>query len=213
MSYILDALKKSEQQRRRGATPTLQEAPVTPPAARPAPIEHYPLIAAILLVIGIAAGWWRPWQTEPQAQLPPAVKAPDSPRIPTQAMTEVTAHALVATTSSPTTLQHPPAYAKNQTTHPDTAPIAVTPPPIAAPAQKAAIISLTELPLSVQQELPPMTIQLHAYSSKPTKRLVSINSRMLHEGESLAPGLLLEEITADGMILSYKGFRFQHGIR
>jgi hypothetical protein len=35
---------------------------------------------------------------------------------------------------------------------------------------------------------------------------------MMKEGESLAPGLKLEKITPDGVIFSYKGYRFQHGI-
>lgn len=58
-----------------------------------------------------------------------------------------------------------------------------------------------------------MTIQFHAYSSIPANRMVSVNSMMLHEGESLMPGLRLEQITVDGMIFSYKGYRFLRGIR
>lgn len=58
-----------------------------------------------------------------------------------------------------------------------------------------------------------MKIQLHSYSSKSANSIVSINSRMMKEGESLAPGLKLEQITADGVILSYKGYRFRLGIR
>ena len=72
---------------------------------------------------------------------------------------------------------------------------------------------MAELPPAIQQEIPAMTIQLHAYSSNPTERLVSINSRMLREGGSLAPGIRLEQITPDGMIFSYKGYRFQRGAR
>jgi general secretion pathway protein B len=57
-----------------------------------------------------------------------------------------------------------------------------------------------------------MKIQLHSYSNKSVNSIVSINSRMMKEGESLAPGLKLEKITPDGVIFSYKGYRFQHGI-
>jgi len=74
-------------------------------------------------------------------------------------------------------------------------------------------MSMAELPLPIQQEIPAMTIQFHAYSSKPANRLVGINSLMLHEGESLTPGLKLEQITPEGMIFSYKGYRFLHGIQ
>ena len=72
---------------------------------------------------------------------------------------------------------------------------------------------MTELPVAIQQEIPAMTVQLHAYASNPSERLVSINSIRLREGESLMLGLKLEQITPDGMIFSYKGYRFQRGIR
>ena len=80
-------------------------------------------------------------------------------------------------------------------------------------AQEQKVVPLAELPLTIQQEIPAMTIPLHAYSSKPRDRLVSINDRMLREGESLTPGLRLEQITPDGLIFSYKGYRFRRGVQ
>ena len=80
-------------------------------------------------------------------------------------------------------------------------------------AQEQKVIPMAELPLQIQQEIPAMTIPLHAYSSKPRDRLVSINDRMLREGESLTPGLRLEQITQDGLIFSYKGYRFRRGVQ
>jgi len=58
-----------------------------------------------------------------------------------------------------------------------------------------------------------MSVQLHAYSSKPDERLVYINAIRRREGESVMLGLRLEQITPDGMIFSYKGYRFKRGIR
>lgn len=72
---------------------------------------------------------------------------------------------------------------------------------------------MAELPLSVQQEMPKMSISALAYSSQPKDRLVSINDHVLREGMAVAPGLTLEQITPDGMILSYKGYRFRRGVR
>jgi len=80
-----------------------------------------------------------------------------------------------------------------------------------APDQEA--LRFDELPVQIQREIPEMTVQLHAYSSNPGERLVSINSIRLREGGSLMLGLRLEEITPDGMIFSYKGYRFRRGIR
>ena len=73
-------------------------------------------------------------------------------------------------------------------------------------------MALSELPPAVQQELPKMAISMHMYSGKPANRMASINDKTLHEGDELSPGLKLKEITADGMIFSYKGYRFKRGI-
>ena len=79
--------------------------------------------------------------------------------------------------------------------------------------QEQQAIPVAELPLPIQQELPAMAVQLHAYSNNPLERLVSINSIRLREGGALTPDLKLEQITPDGMIFSYKGYRFQRGVR
>lgn len=73
MSYILDALRKSEQQRQRGETPRLLALQTMPEAdAHPAFLK-YGLIAAALLGAGVAIGVLRPWQqavTDPVAVEP-----------------------------------------------------------------------------------------------------------------------------------------------
>ena len=84
---------------------------------------------------------------------------------------------------------------------------------IAGVAQEQKAIPFGELPAQIQREIPAMTVQLHSYSSNPSERLVYINSTRLREGDSLMPGLSLEQVTPDGMIFSYKGYRFQRGIR
>ena len=74
MSYILDALRKSEQQRQRGVAPSLLAVP-TAFEADPQPVFlKYGLIAAALIGAGVAIGWVQPWQqaqrlsaTEPAA--------------------------------------------------------------------------------------------------------------------------------------------------
>ncbi len=79
------------------------------------------------------------------------------------------------------------------------------------PAQN--IIPLADLPLALQQELPPMTITVHAYSARPGDRMVGINNRMLREGDNVVPGLKLEQITPEGMVFGYKGYNFRRGVK
>lgn len=57
-----------------------------------------------------------------------------------------------------------------------------------------------------------MSISVHAYSPRSSDRMVSINDRMLREGGNVPPGLTLDEITPDGMVFSYKGYRFRRGL-
>jgi general secretion pathway protein B len=58
-----------------------------------------------------------------------------------------------------------------------------------------------------------MTITVHAYSRAPKDRLVGVNDKLLHEGDAAAPDLVLERITPDGMVFTYKGVRFQRGVQ
>ncbi|MEF9438437.1 MAG: general secretion pathway protein GspB [Candidatus Mariimomonas ferrooxydans] len=92
----------------------------------------------------------------------------------------------------------------------------ITPPPAepqppldidAEPEQ--GVVDIDKLPSSVREGLPNMSISGHIYSNKPASRIVAINSQVLREGEDIAAGLKLEEITPTGVILSYKGLRFR----
>lgn len=69
------------------------------------------------------------------------------------------------------------------------------------------------MPASIRKTLPVMSVAVHAYSSTPGDRLVSINGRMLREGDTLAPDLKLEQISPDGMIFTYRGYRFRRGVQ
>ena len=74
------------------------------------------------------------------------------------------------------------------------------------------VMAMNDLPVAIQQELPPMSISVHAYAAKPAERLVGINNRLLREGDEVAPGLRLEQITPGGMVLGYKGYSFRRGV-
>lgn len=214
MSYILDALKKSDQQRQLGATPTLQAAQVTVAAPKRPLFIYYGLLAAVLLGAGIAIGWLRPWQPVQ----PPAVTEPVAAISPISISQQVASAPLTAPPELPGAIKPNNPAPVNSGTPGAAAPIPDKSMPdnsasIAGDTQEHKAIPYDELPVPIQREIPAMTVQLHSYSSKPGERLVYINSSRLREGDSLMPGLKLEQITPDGMIFSYKGYRFQRGIR
>ena len=238
MSYILDALRKSDQQRRRGAAPTLLAGQAMEVAPKQPAFLAYGLPAAVLVGAGMVIGWLRPWQPEQaapgRAELVAAKPLESTPRQPASAPSEMapqprpeqrlqnaTPPAQAAPALVPTKPQLP-ARAKPETDGTPREAAGAVPrktakQPVGTAAADAArvqtVVSMADLPLSVQQELPAMTISVHVYSGDPGKRLVGINNRMLREGEHVVPGLKLEQITPDGMIFGYKGYRFHRGVK
>ncbi len=74
------------------------------------------------------------------------------------------------------------------------------------------IVGMKELPLSVRQRLPDLSISGHFYDSRPSARVMTVCGKILHEGDAPAPGVILERITPDGAVFSYDGYRFHEGV-
>ncbi|MBI3524335.1 MAG: general secretion pathway protein GspB [Betaproteobacteria bacterium] len=196
MSFILDALRKSDQQRQRHATPTLMTAQT--PAAQPKPFAWgwYAVLAVVLIGAGILIGWMHQWQAAPvEAAIQPDAGRP----------LESSAQKLIPA-PLPVTPVVPEKPGKPERQPPPAA-VAASP-AIAGTPPESGVLSLSELPSALQQEIPKLTILVHSYSSKPQDRYVFINDRMWRENEYPLPGLKLEQITPEGVIFSYKGYRF-----
>jgi general secretion pathway protein B len=91
------------------------------------------------------------------------------------------------------------------------APYAAAP---AAPAvQPAAATPPETLPgadeLTARGNLPALHLDLHVYATQVQQRFIFVNSRKYREGETLAEGPVVEQITADGAVLNFRGSRFK----
>ncbi len=69
-----------------------------------------------------------------------------------------------------------------------------------------------QLPASVRARLPDIDIALHLYSDVVARRRVSINGRILRQGDHVTPELVLEEITPDGVVLRFEDVRFHRTV-
>jgi general secretion pathway protein B len=206
MSYILEALKKSEQERHRGRTPDLQalHSLLTPTVHKR---RWWPLILSLVLLFNAALILiWRDWETArpepaatnaavatapttPKPMIAPPVLQAQVPRVPQQA---------VAAASAPTDT---------------TSPATEMPAPVApVQTQESRILALSDLPPEVRRGIPEMSFAVHLYSAKPSESMVSINGKMLKEGQEVSAGLKLEHITPDGMVFSYQGYTFKRGV-
>jgi len=56
--------------------------------------------------------------------------------------------------------------------------------------------------------LPDLHLDIHVYSENPDDRFVFINMSRQDEGSQLDAGPVVEEITADGVVLTYQGLTF-----
>lgn len=69
--------------------------------------------------------------------------------------------------------------------------------------------SIAELSKDIQEQLPALHVSTHIFSSAESFRKVTINDQSLKKGAELSPGLLLQDISEEGVILSFKGVWFR----
>jgi general secretion pathway protein B len=80
-------------------------------------------------------------------------------------------------------------------------------------AAPGRVMRLAELPPAITGVLPEFRVSGHAYSPEPESRIVRINDKILQQGQELSPGLKVDEITPEGIILSFQGYRFRIGTK
>jgi general secretion pathway protein B len=219
MSFILDALRKSEAARRRSEAPDLfahmpQAQP--PPQARPR-WPWWALGVAVAIALAIAVGLLTRRAQAPVAAAP-AVEtgdiadtsqagadevaipqadatarpepAPDQPPPPAQ----VVAAAPIAATPPPA----PAALTTQQATQQATQPAA--PPPVSAPATAPVatpapppsgdrIVSPAELEPALRRELPALKLSMHLWNETPARRFIILDGQRLKEGDVLGEGV------------------------
>lgn len=73
---------------------------------------------------------------------------------------------------------------------------------------KPAPISYWELPDAIRADVPEIRFSVLVYANNPGDRFVLINGQRLGEGDSSQPGLVIQEIRRDGIVFSYRLYRF-----
>ncbi|MGH8243752.1 MAG: general secretion pathway protein GspB [Steroidobacteraceae bacterium] len=210
MSFILDALRKSEIERQRQNGPTMAEFPIAREDRRlpVALIAIGFLLAANLAVVlffllrdsrAPAAEAEQVAATTAPAAGPPRPAAPSS----TQGAS------LPQADMPPMTAEAPPEYYDGPATFPPDAPDPTLLPE--APTSDPAVLyedAAPEASAAVPAGLPELSVDLHVFAADPAKRAVFINGRRYTQGAHIAEGPTVEEITREGAVLSYRGRRF-----
>ncbi|MCM2296127.1 general secretion pathway protein GspB [Rhodoferax sp.] len=238
MSYILDALKRADTERERGAAPGLHTRHQLPSGGPANPTTRRPLWLAVaggVTLLLLAAGFWL-WRAPVQpgsvalqapAQPQPAPIAPTEPIVasapptaippmtpaPVQVAQTPRVQAPPLATPTPAKAAAAPSSKPAATVKtPVSAPAATAPPsPVAATSAPApaAVPLLAELPQDLRSQIPKITITGSVYSASPTQRLLLANNLVLAQGAQIAPDLTLEEIQPRSSVFTFQGTRFR----
>lgn len=203
MSYILEALKKSQAERQLGALPSIHAPQVQlQPAPDTSGKRRLPLWLGLGAVCAVAAAWWW-WPAATNVAPAPVAAAP----VPVPVPVPVPAPApVIAPLPAPVLVKAmPPPVVRTVT--PSAAPAPV---PVPVPTSSEEIIpGLRDLPEPIQRQIAPIVLGGYIYSKDPADRLLLIDKVLRHEGEEVAPGLVLEKLQPKAAIFSFKGYRYR----
>jgi len=93
-----------------------------------------------------------------------------------------------------------------------TAPAAATPAVTAqapSPAAPPPVIPLAALPAELRAAWPPLVIGGSIYSDNPASRFIMANGQVVREGQTAAPGVVVERIGRGAVVLQWRGLRVQ----
>jgi len=201
MSFILDALRKSERERQRNQNPGVAAPHLGQSRSRsvwvPLVIALVVINICLLLFLGLRDDDTPTPAVVVPAERPPVAQAQEGNR---QLRAEIKPTAKPREPAAPQqrteTVSAPPARAKPQA---DKEP---------ARDEYGNLPTLTELSLAGSMTLPPLRIDIHVYSDMPAERFVFINMDKYREGDTLNEGPGVEAITESGVVLSYQGREF-----
>jgi len=237
VSFILDALRKSEHERQRAAVPGLSHLPLATPPTAIARWMFAVIGVLAVAVLALGGAWWRSTHASaPAAQASPPQVVERRVELPAPELPSSRPAPIAATAPSGTGAPDPQAAStatrpasesllaasategESASTLEDTVREA-SPAPIDDAGTDArgratqGVVAEPALPSAAALAaegitVPPLRLELHAYSERPRDRFVFINGHRYVEGERLPEGPQLVTIEPRGAVLSHFGRRF-----
>jgi len=203
MSFILDALRKSENERQQAAVPGISDVPAVVHRNK---IPGWMLGVIAGLTVGVIVLGWA-WLTGvgTNNQLPVA-NTPTQERPLGSVETPVPGNAGTGEVRSLAREARQPGAVENPPGAPIQTP-AISAEPASLTLYTGSIATMAELQGS-GADLPELNLELHVFSTSPADRFVFINSAKYLEGESLPEGPRLVEITEEGVVLNHRNQSF-----
>ena len=234
MSYILDALKKSESERQNQDLPNINAVHQRPELHPQKKRRIWLLAIPAALILNIVAFWFL-WDRSPSE---------DSKLITPVSISSARTSSLASVTSTPEAQQidtsmtikiQPPEASPagriipeaNLGSSDETAELLITPTDayrktaenlIAAEGPQGEkyetvasqpVNKITAVPTNIQRQIPDLKFSSHLYADDSSFRMVNINGNMFHEGDIIAEGIQLERISEEGVVLNYLHYTFE----
>ena len=219
MSFILDALKKSEIERQRQSLPGLVETPLA--QRRRLPVWAVGLSVLLIINIAVLTGVLLRNNSQPKPP-PPAKPAHTAQASPDKALPAVAEHFSPMTAAPAAPVYAPEIPVATAPSHPAAPPAAPhdltravahrTEPVLtsndADTDTDEVLPSISQVSLKGTEALPELHLDVHVYATRPADRFVYINMHKYREGNALQEGPTVERIRRDGVVLNYQGLRF-----
>ena len=233
MSYILDALKKSEQERGVGE----MLAPTNSAGTLAAPLEQrwWPIILALVLVVVVSLVLLRFWAHDgvpakpvaaqasaetvgSQTAITDGVELSEPSHVDRRDVGDLSEQTRVRSGKRKTKRQASMSKPKSPKATPEIAATTVT---VVEPimddftqeevpdVDPADIPFLRQMPDAFRDGVPEMVVNVHLYSASEAENLVYINDRHIRKGDRIEGGVRLEAIVQDGVVLNHGGTRFK----
>jgi len=208
MSYILEALRRSQAERERGQVPGLH-APAAP-ADGDGPsdgerrgVPPWALGAGLGAGALVALALW--WTLRPAPAAAPVAVAPAA--VPASAPAPAPSPPLPVVVSAPPAPVPAPAPAPVPASA--AMPAAVASPAVPTPAPPPRTPTLAELTPDQRRDLPPLVMGGSIWSENVQSRFVIVNGQVVREGEPAAPGVMVERIAPKSVLLKWRELRFE----
>lgn len=214
MSYILEALKKSEQQRQQQLPDNGSNTShwLTVEEKKTSSLIPALLVALLFMILGLGIYWvfqnaMSTEQQEPANQSNQTVDTP-APVVMTEKTIQPAAKPEVASSTSASAIsdKQKPLEQRQQEAR---SPIKTPQPEVndnkVKPEREVVRSERVLPPLESLKKIPDLIITGHIYSTEASKRSVSMNGRDWSEGDYIAPNVTLSEITSEGIIILVDG--------
>lgn len=214
MSLILEALRKSEAERRRGEMPDLRAELPPPAATKPAGLRKALPWIVVVVALGIALLFALKLvsrDTTSAASTPTAAATTPAPaesvRLqPRAAVAQPAPTPRIVEREPPKPQPAPQAATPNPPPEPAPQPVPaaeIPPSPPPAPATDTET-TVNALPADLRKALPPLQLSMHMWDPDPAKRFVILDGERYSEGDSIGP-MQIRRIDAKGVLFDWQG--------